>query len=52
MKGSIRAIGGLLITLGAVGGIETGGPLLSGIVVAAIGLAIMASGTNAMKEAK
>lgn len=51
MKGSIRAIVGFLIVFGAVGSIETSmdnGALLAGIVVAALGLGLMASGTKAL----
>jgi hypothetical protein len=51
MKGSIRAIGGFLLAFGAVGGIETGSPLAPTLAIAIAGLAIMASGISAMKEA-
>lgn len=51
MKGSIRFMLGLLIVAGAVGGIETeSATLLQGIVFSVIGLAIMFSGANALKE--
>ncbi len=51
MKGSIRFFAGLLIVAGAVGGIETeSASLLQGAVLAALGLAIMYSGANALKE--
>jgi hypothetical protein len=51
MKGSIRFFAGLLITAGAVGGIETEtATLLQGTIVAAIGLVIMYSGANALRE--
>ena len=51
MKGSIRAGVGFLITFGAVGGMEDPtNSLLVGVLIAAVGLAIMASGVFAMKE--
>jgi hypothetical protein len=52
MRGSIRAFTGLLITMGAVGGIDnaTDSQLLGCIAIALIGLAIMASGTAAMNK--
>jgi len=51
MKGSIRALVGFMITFGAVGGMEDPtNSLLVGVVIAAVGLAIMASGVFAMKE--
>lgn len=51
MKGSIRFIVGFLIVFGAVGGIEnsvSNVALLGGILIAALGLGIMASGTKAL----
>lgn len=51
MKGSIRAIGGFLLTFGAVGGIETGSDLATCLALAIAGLAIMAAGVSAMKTA-
>ncbi len=51
MKGSIRTIVGLLITFGAVGGIETdSATLLQGTMMALVGLAVMASGVAAMNR--
>ena len=51
MRGSIRAILGLIITMGAVGGLDNPEtPLLAGVAIAAVGLLIMASGVSAMKE--
>lgn len=52
MKGSIRVFVGLLLTMGAVGGIDnaTDAQLLPLIAIAAIGLYSMYSGTKAMKE--
>jgi hypothetical protein len=54
MRGSIRAIGGLIVVMAAVGGIEnaTDGQLLPCIAVAVLGLLCMYSGTNAMQDAK
>ena len=52
MKGSIRFIVGFLIVFGAVGGIENAletTTLMLLILVAALGLGIMASGTKALK---
>lgn len=50
MKGSIRAILGFLVTFGAVGGIEnaTDGQLIPAMLLAVVGLALMASGVRAM----
>lgn len=52
MKGSIRAIVGLLIVFGVAGGIDTASDsqLLALILVAAAGLGLMASGTKAMNR--
>ena len=52
MKGSIRAIIGLLIVFGAAGGIDnaTDSQLPVAILLAVSGLAIMYSGVSAMKE--
>ena len=54
MKGSIRVIAGLLVVAGVCGGLDnaTDSQLLTLIVFGALGLGIMASGTNAMKEAR
>jgi hypothetical protein len=50
MRGSIRAGVGFLIALGAVGGIENGEPLMTGVLLALAGLGIMASGVSAMNS--
>lgn len=53
MKGSIRFAAGLLLTFGAVGGVEhsvTDAELLASIAVAVVGLLTMASGVTAMKK--
>jgi hypothetical protein len=51
MKGSIRFLLGILITAGAVGGIETeSATLLQGTLLAMAGLAIMYSGANALSK--
>ena len=53
MKGSIRFFLGLLITLFAVGGIENSlidSDLVKSCLLAAVGLVLMASGSNAMKD--
>lgn len=52
MRGSIRAIVGLLVVFGAAGGIDnaTNEQLLTLILVAAAGLGLMASGTAAMQQ--
>lgn len=51
MKGSIRVIAGLLIALGAVGTLDfdPSASLLVQTGIACIGLALMYSGTRAMK---
>lgn len=51
MKGSIRIIGGLVLTLGGVGTVEnsmTNPELFVGIIVSLIGLAVLASGAKAV----
>ena len=51
MRGSIRTIVGLFIVFGAVGGMEQPeNSLLACVALAAVGLALMLSGVNAMKE--
>lgn len=50
MKGSIRTVVGLLITFGAVGGIDAGENLLVSTGLAIVGLLIMASGVRALNE--
>lgn len=51
MKGTIRTIVGLLVTFGAVGGLDAGNDLVPCILLAVGGLALMASGVKAMKNA-
>lgn len=52
MKGSIRAIVGLLVVLGASGGLDTATDAQLPIIVAVAisGLLVMASGVSAMNE--
>lgn len=52
MKGSIRAITGLLIVLGAAGGLDNASndQILPIIAVAIAGLALMFSGVSAMNR--
>ena len=52
MRGSIRFLFGLLLTMGAVGGIDTAtdAQLLGCVAIAAVGLAIAASGVSAMNR--
>lgn len=50
MKGSIRLIVGLLITFGAVGGIENDQNLVACGLLAVAGLACMYSGVRAMNK--
>ena len=52
MKGSIRVFVGLLLTMGAVGGLDaaTDAHLLPLIAIAALGLYSMDSGTKAMEQ--
>jgi hypothetical protein len=45
-------LGGLLLCLGGVGAIETGGPLAEGILFGVLGLGIMYCGTLMIKRAK
>lgn len=54
MKGSIRFLVGFLIIAGVAGGIDSASDsqLLTLIVVAAFGLGIMASGTQAMEKSR
>jgi len=40
---------GFLLTMAAVGGIETGGPVLDCVLVAIVGLSIMACGVLMLK---
>ena len=51
MKGSIRAITGLLVSLGAAGGLDnaTDSQLPVVILVAVLGIGLMYSGVSAMK---
>jgi hypothetical protein len=50
MRGSIRALVGFLMAFGAVGGMDTGSPLVACVVLAVAGLALMASGVSAMNS--
>lgn len=52
MRGSIRIIAGLVVTMAAVGGIDnaTDGNLLACVAIAALGLITMAFGVSASKE--
>ena len=52
MKGSIRFIVGLVLTLGAVGGMENGtdSQLPLQLAIAAVGMFIMYSGARALKD--
>ena len=51
MKGSIRLFVGLLIVFGAVGGLDTeSATLTQGLILAAVGLGFMYSGTKAMER--
>ena len=52
MKGSIRAIVGLLVTIGAAGGLDnaTDAQVFGCIAVAVLGLAVMYSGVRAMNS--
>lgn len=52
MRGSIRMFLGLVVTMGAAGGIDTAtnAQLLPCIAIAIVGLATMASGVSASKE--
>lgn len=52
MRGSIRAIVGLLVVFGVCGGLDTASDsqLLTLLVFAAAGLGIMASGVSAMQQ--
>jgi hypothetical protein len=52
MRGSIRAITGLIITLGAAGGLDNAADdqLLLATSLAVLGCLLMFSGVSAMKE--
>ena len=52
MRGSIRVFAGLIVTMAAVGGIDTAtdGNLLACVGIAVLGLAVMFSGTRAMNR--
>lgn len=49
MRGSIRTLAGFLLCFGAVGGLDSGSPVLACVGIALVGLGIMASGVFAMK---
>ena len=52
MRGSIRALFGLILVIGAAGGIDTAtdAQLLGCVAIAIAGLGIMASGVSAMNS--
>jgi hypothetical protein len=51
MKGTIRIVAGLLITMGAVGGMDADTATLSqGMSLAALGLALLAWGVYAVNQ--
>jgi hypothetical protein len=52
MRGSIRTFVGLIITLGAAGGLDnaTDSQLMLVLFIAGVGLGLMYSGVRAMKE--
>ena len=52
MRGSIRMFVGLVVTMGAAGGLDnaTNAQLLPCIALACVGLAVMASGVSASKS--
>lgn len=50
MQGSIRFGIGLLVTFGAVGGMDAGNDLLSCLLLAVFGLLCMFSGVKAMNH--
>jgi hypothetical protein len=52
MRGSIRIIAGLVVTMAAVGGIDnaTDGNLLACVLIAGLGLLLMHNGVSASKE--
>lgn len=50
MRGSIRTLVGFLMVFGAVGGLDTGSPLVACVAIAVAGLALMASGVSAMNS--
>jgi hypothetical protein len=55
MPGTIRSFLGFLICFGAVGGIEqsmTNAELIQALIVATVGLVILASGTSALSKAQ
>ena len=52
MKGSIRFVVGLMLTFGAVGGMENGtdAELPIQLAIAVVGLLVMYSGSRALKD--
>lgn len=52
MRGSIRMVAGLVITIAAAGGIDnaTDAQLIGCVMIAALGLLMMASGIEASKR--
>lgn len=50
MRGSIRTAVGFFLVFGAVGGLDNNSPLVACVALAALGLALMASGVAAMNR--
>ena len=50
MAGSLRAFFGFLLVFGAVGGLDNNESLVACLAIAAVGLALMASGVSAMNR--
>jgi hypothetical protein len=50
MNGALRVLFGFGVTLGGVGGLDTGGGMLVPIIIAVCGLAIIAWGIMAMQK--
>lgn len=50
MVGSIRTFGGLLLTLGAAGGLDNSDNLLASLAIALVGIALLYSGVSAMNR--
>lgn len=50
MNGSIRSLVGFLMVFGSVGGLDNGSSVIACVVIAAAGLALMASGVAAMNR--
>jgi hypothetical protein len=52
MAGSIRSVLGFFLVFGALGGLDNGSDLASCVGLAAVGLALLASGVDAMNTRK